>query len=86
MKIHDSVTGKEHLDIRVGKKFVHIEPVGTDEWDITEDLRKLVAEHEQITLKDLFQYFGFITSVIHEDAFEILEELNNAIKNKEEEK
>lgn len=67
MIIRDSITGEDHLEIRIDGNYVHIEQVGTDQI-ITDDLIKLMANHKQVTLKDLFQYFGFITSLSRKDA------------------
>lgn len=80
MKIYDSVTGQEHLEIYADEKCVHIEPLGNKEWVITDDLKKLIEQHEEVTLKDLFQYFGFLTTLSREDAKKIMEEIKNEIR------
>lgn len=78
MKICDSITGQEHLEIRIDKKFVNIEPIGTDQV-ITDELKELLVKHGKVTLKDLFQYFGFITTLSMKSAKIIMKILDRRI-------
>lgn len=84
MKILDSVTGMEHMNVYVyEKKYVHLEPVGTDDWVITDDLKQLLDSYENVTIKDLFKYFGFITTISMDDAKKLIKQIENNFENKE---